>query len=268
MKSYCWIYFISLLGFNCWKALGKESINIVIARYKESTAHLRWLGRYPHIFYNRGEKLVDSDVLHSVYQPKNVGREGWIYVDHIIKNYHNLSDINVFSQTSQSAISEIQFRKYVEALASGEMSLSGNGTDGFGYFGTCCLVAKFGMGSVGEVKHKYNISERAYERDQVGMHEIITKIIQKEDIPAPELLRFNPTAVFAVSRARIHSNPIAYYERLRDYVLGDGDLPMGHGEGIVVERSWAYIFNSHCGHAASYECALHHPGLKCLEQPQ
>jgi hypothetical protein len=207
------------------------SINVIVARYKEPLEHLRWLHHFPHIIYNRDHLSVpDMNDLNTIYQPINVGREGWIYADHIINHYNNLSDINIFTQTIQSCITDTQFRKYTEDLASGAMSL--DSTRGFAYMGDQCLTVRSGMGSVSDVRDKYNISASAYERSQEGMREIISQILLKTNLPLQaERLRFNPTAVFAVSKEAILSNPVSYYLRLRDKVLGDGDKTQFKDEG-------------------------------------
>eukprot|EP00428_Durinskia_dybowskii_P087530 CAMPEP_0170448048 /NCGR_PEP_ID=MMETSP0117_2-20130122/50498_1 /TAXON_ID=400756 /ORGANISM="Durinskia baltica, Strain CSIRO CS-38" /LENGTH=268 /DNA_ID=CAMNT_0010709187 /DNA_START=63 /DNA_END=869 /DNA_ORIENTATION=- len=241
------------------------SVNVIIARYKEPLVHLRWLHHIPHIIYSREkESITDTDVLNTVFQPINVGREGWIYADHIVQNYNNLSDINIFSQAENPG-REIIFRKYTEDLFSGAVSVET--LNGFAYLGTQCLTVRSGMGSVAEVREKYNISATAYERSQEGMYEIISKIIMKTNLPPQDNLRFNPNGLFAVSKESILSNPISYYIRLRDVVLGDGDQPYFKNEGIVLERSWAYVFNSECSHKEIYQCALNHPDVQCEDRP-
>ena len=209
------------------------SVMVILARYKESLHHLRWLQHVPHVIYNRHlESASDTDVLNLVHQPINVGREGWIYADHIVRNYHNLSDINIFSQAVHNVvISDEGFHEEVELLVRGGKSLKQR--NGFAYFGNMCLKVRSHMGDIDMVKNKFNISDSATPRTAAGMREIISKIIDKKDLPAdPERLRFTPTAVFAVTRAAIHSNPIDYYVRLRDFVLGDGDKDNTHGEGM------------------------------------
>ena len=226
------IFFLGVVGVSVISAT--SSVMVIIARYKESLDHLRWLQHIPHVIYNRHlESAWNTDILHLVYQPINVGREAWIYADHIVRNYHNLSDINIFTQADNNphVISNEQFRHEVELLVRGEKSLKQS--DGFAYFANMCLKVRSHMGDIDMVKNKFNISDSATPRTAAGMREIISKIIDKKNLPAdPERLRFTPTAVFAVTRAAIHSNPIDYYVRLRDFVLGDGDKDNIHGEGM------------------------------------
>jgi hypothetical protein len=66
---------------------------LVVARYNES---IKWLFRdfTNCIIYNKGEKLnINNEII-----LQNVGRESETYLQHIIKNYDNLSDITIFTQ--------------------------------------------------------------------------------------------------------------------------------------------------------------------------
>ena len=229
-------YIICSVVFAFKLVRSNPSVRVVIARYREPLGHLRWLQHIPHIIYNRHkESVTDTDVLNTIHQPINVGREGWIYADHIIKHYSNLSDINIFSQAIQNpnCITDAQFRKYTEDLFSGVLSLEA--TKGFAYMGDQCLTVRSDMGREDAVKAKYNISTSANERSQEGMREIISHILLKTNLPLQaERLRFNPTAVFAVSKQAILSNPVSYYLRLRDIVLGDGDKPQDRNEGTYI----------------------------------
>jgi hypothetical protein len=188
-------------------------------------------------------------------------------MDHIIRNYNYLSDLNVFAQAEQSADLDGNkgFRKAVESLHREEASMIHS--DGFAYFGHVCLSATCGMFKGEEdqtVRNKYDLSPTIPEDTHEGLHHIMESMLQKDDLPEPDLIRFNPGAVFVVTRARILSNPVEYYVRIRDYVLGEGDHPSYKKEGVVIERSWPMIFNSWCSSSVDYNCALNLPKLKCV----
>lgn len=67
-------------------------MDLIVSRYKEN---ITWLEKLPSfikpIVYN---KFIDNDT----YSLPNVGREGHTYLHHIVKNYDNLSKINIFCQ--------------------------------------------------------------------------------------------------------------------------------------------------------------------------
>jgi len=76
-----------------------DKVKIIVARYNES---LNWLTEYPfnqfeYIIYNKGnnDNFIKDNVI-SIINLSNVGRCDHTYLYHIIENYNNLSDINVF----------------------------------------------------------------------------------------------------------------------------------------------------------------------------
>ena len=51
------------------------------------------------IIYNKSESLLRNLPLNRVeIKCENIGREGYTYINHIINNYYNLNDVNVFIQ--------------------------------------------------------------------------------------------------------------------------------------------------------------------------
>ena len=79
---------------------------VVIARHREGVSHLQWLRDYPHVIYNRGGDRAFKEEgywlpLKHVHFERNVGRESFIYLSHIIDNYDRLANITVFSQVKQ-----------------------------------------------------------------------------------------------------------------------------------------------------------------------
>ena len=70
---------------------------IVVARYNEN---IEWLNNEMEncIIYNKGNKLnIKNEIM-----LENVGRESESYLQYIIKNYHNLPDVIVFTQAKIS----------------------------------------------------------------------------------------------------------------------------------------------------------------------
>jgi hypothetical protein len=67
--------------------------DIIVARYNENVEWLNSLNSKAQIFlYNKGQHSDDS------IQLPNIGREAHTYIHHIISNYNNLSDYNIFCQ--------------------------------------------------------------------------------------------------------------------------------------------------------------------------
>lgn len=64
---------------------------LIVSRYNED---ILWTDNFDCIIYNKGDFLDKSNT----FQLPNIGRESHTYLYHIINNYNNLSDINIFCQ--------------------------------------------------------------------------------------------------------------------------------------------------------------------------
>jgi len=77
----------------------KKSIDIIISRYNED---LKWtlltpFNKFNYILYNKGtDDNFEKSKLKKIIKLDNIGREGHTYLYHIINNYDELADINVF----------------------------------------------------------------------------------------------------------------------------------------------------------------------------
>jgi len=77
----------------------EKSITVIIARYKED---LKWtlyepFNKFKYIVYNKGdnEDFEKQNVI-NVIKLENIGRDFHTHFYHIVNNYENLSDINIF----------------------------------------------------------------------------------------------------------------------------------------------------------------------------
>jgi len=68
--------------------------DIIVARYKEDISWLTNITGSNIFLYEKGEKSLEYN---SIKLP-NIGREAHTYLYHIIQNYNNLNDINIFLQ--------------------------------------------------------------------------------------------------------------------------------------------------------------------------
>jgi hypothetical protein len=92
-------YFIDICS-TANKLLESDDIILIIARYNED---LEWLkeqpfNKYDVIIYNKGDNdnFYKSPKIKKIINLKNVGREPHTYLYHIITNYNNLNNINIF----------------------------------------------------------------------------------------------------------------------------------------------------------------------------
>jgi hypothetical protein len=197
---------------------------IIIARYKEETSHLHWLTNYNHVIYNRGERINNSS-LNIIQQYENVGRESFIYLQHIIKHYHRLPQLLVFSQAAQRSIevfnyTNINFQETVQKIANKEIILNSN-NDGFAYIIPRCFDFSFGVKSWKFEKDNYFINLYGFEAFNP---------------------RFSPTGCFLVTRDAILRNSKEYYIKLIKTLNYENSPRIGH----FFERSWSYVFHSNC----------------------
>jgi len=84
---------------NKGKKSTKKTITVVIARYKED---LKWtleepFNQFRYVVYNKGddEDFEKTNVI-KILKLKNMGKDLQTHFHHIVHNYENLSDINVF----------------------------------------------------------------------------------------------------------------------------------------------------------------------------
>lgn len=99
-------------------------IHVVVARFREPIGHLAWLSKFPHTIYSRGggeiSPMSSASPLHIVERLENVGREAFIFLDHIVKHFDHLAEVNVFTQAVQNVrtlYTEEDFQSDVQKLA-------------------------------------------------------------------------------------------------------------------------------------------------------
>lgn len=190
---------------------------------------LGWVRQYPHIVYNRGRHFVDYNCTHL---KENVGREGYVYLRHLIENYYRLANITVFLQADSSAspkfVHSRTFRANVENLASGNITLPAE-SDGFAFLG----VENNCMSKLAQC-----INKHTYLRTPEFVTDFDTLL--NFTVPNP---RFAPQALFAVTREAVHRNPIDYYSTIMEKLSHENNPFYGY----FVEGAWPEIFHSKCG---------------------
>lgn len=141
------------------------NVSLVVARYNEPINEIDWIRDYPHVLYNRGRALYDhkpwNDSLPlnivDLTQYANCGRESYIYLSHIIHNYHQLANLNIFSTAYQEithtkVYTNKNFQEDVQNLASGKIFLT-PANDGFiNLVPTCIPLLPY----LGNKVHLYN----------------------------------------------------------------------------------------------------------------
>lgn len=220
----------------------RTDIHIVLARFDEALDHLEWLTQYNraklYTIYNRGETDVPSKWL-SKNLLENVGRESFIYLSHIIKHYHSLADVMVFSQAInhfEKKYVDVDFQKDVEDLIHKRLVIPPE-SDGFAFFVPYCFPADKGLTTVrglGNIKKDPIFTE--------GYTKMLNYTVEKP--------RFCPTACFAVTRNAILRNSRQYYIALTRTLNFYFNPIAGH----FFERAWPEVFHSNCSAGTDFHC--------------
>jgi len=213
----------------------KFQLQVVITRFNEDVSHLAWLSDFHHIIYNRGDELPPSTSqnLNIITQYENVGRESFVYINHILHNYHRLADITVFSQIAHDKAAALNYTDAdFQATVRGFHNKSLRFTqknDGFVFLVPVCF------------NWQYGVKDWRFERDNYF------KNLYQFEVPAP---RFGPTGAFAITRELILRNPKSYYVSLVRTLGSENNPRIGH----FMERTWPELFHSHCSAYEEYHC--------------
>lgn len=88
-----------IINKDYFKKDNSKTIDIIVSRYNED---LKWtlnkpFNKFKYIVYNKGtNENFEKSHVKKIINLNNVGREGHTYLYHIINNYTNLADINIF----------------------------------------------------------------------------------------------------------------------------------------------------------------------------
>ena len=203
--------------------------SLIIARYNED---LDWLKKYKDFkitVYNKGLELKVTP-FYKIINLENKGRESHTWLYHIVKNYNNLNENNIFLQGKIDDLNCMVYsepKKYLKKI------------DKYGF-----SVSRFGL--LGPTHWKWNIG---IENDERYKEQWINNEITKSDMGFrnfalkifPNIPLFVATSYggcFAVKKETILQHKIIFYERLLD-ILSKSKNPI---EGHYMERLWCYIF--------------------------
>ena len=224
---------------------------LVVARYLEN---IDWLKPYASQCFvvNKGylqETSPDSLLsFPNVIKHENIGRESQTYLFFIIKNYHCLPDIVIFTQGkihdhfSESA--STLFSRFITEVQTCGASFPTHvhpSTD------PSCKSSWDPDWNVFEIEINENdtptktLTTFVLEECYFNGNKIRFDVWFQEHIGRPYTFPFKlyRNAIFAVHKSRILARPISFYENLLRFCSHHIDPAEGH----FLERSWYYIFN-------------------------
>jgi len=221
-----------------------DKINFIISRYNEN---LKWTLEYPYnkykyIVYNKGnnENFEKKNVIKVITLP-NIGRETHTYLYHIINNYDNFKDINVFFPGSIDTTHNIFKKKLISSKLINYIEK----------YNTPVFI------SFNNIKNNKIVDEFRYF--QVDSYSSTTKenfYLNKESktekcFYRPYYKWYNKLfgnrqsntvihyGIFSVDKRDILQYPKDYYEKLITYVNNSSNPEAGH----YFEKSWGVIFS-------------------------
>lgn len=243
-----------------------KKIAIIIARYNED---LDWIKNIPDFFdiyvYNKGATCKLPQKKNLILQElENIGRESHTYLTHIINNFNNLHDINIFCQgdsiTHNKDFLKLLTKYYlfepIQPLSSYYVKTSEYDStppiellyktkyleidkiptylDYNNYFFKTVYPIYYTNISldiiINKIQEKYNLID--YIINELGL----------KNIDKNYLIPVSYAGIFSVNNKLILNNDINFYKKILNYLLYDKQID-GVDNGFIIERLWMSVFN-------------------------
>jgi len=203
--------------------------SLIIARYDED---IEWVKKYNDFnitIYNKGNKLEDEP-FYKIINLENKGRESQSWLYHIVNNYYQLDEINVFLQGKIDDLDCMAFSNpndYLEKINKYGFAASRYGLLGPFHWDWNVNIEK-------DIRYKRQWENNEISRSSIGFRNFSKKLFP--DIPLFVATSYG--GCFAVKKDMILLQSIGFYEELLD-ILSKNKNPI---EGHYMERLWCYIF--------------------------
>jgi hypothetical protein len=213
-------------------------VDIIVSRFNES---LEWMNEEPfnnfrYIVYNKGEnENLEKKYIKSIINLPNVGRCDHTYLFHIVNNFDNLANINVFFPGSLNIEHKKEkakkilhnILKYKKAIFCSNISVKG-------------------------IKNEFE----NFVLDEWQCSELSNKSLNNESKLLPALIRpfgnwfkfhfgdikvkyYTLNGIFSIQKMDILKHDINRYKKLLSGVQRHSNPEVGH----FLERSWAAVFH-------------------------
>ncbi len=203
--------------------------SLIISRYDEDISWLKKYKNFNIIIYNKGEPL-SKEFNFNVQEITNVGRESHTWLFHIIKNYKNLDEYNIFLQGRIDDLGCMAYQdlnKYKKDLIKNQFSVSRFGLLGPFHWG-------FNVGIEKDPKYQKQWNDGEITRSQIGFRSYAKKYFPK----IPIFLSTSYGGCFGVSKNLILNYEIDFYKSLINTVCNSSNPIESH----YLERLWCYMF--------------------------
>lgn len=209
----------------------RDTVKVIIAKYREDISWAEELG-YDYIVYDKSESPLPTARI-----MKNIGREAHTYLTHIVTNYSDLADVNVFVQGNPFDHIDDQQAGTVESLRSmiADVVESGTPFKGFAWFKLKCDA----LGRPHDMRKPENEGRWTGWGKDIPVGEVFEKLFQART--PRQIIARAPTGVFAVTGKRIRTRPKEFYQYALHLIEDDPDD--SNNTGHAFERLWQLIFN-------------------------
>tara|TARA_Y100000589_G_scaffold214927_1_gene202759 strand:+ start:214 stop:912 length:699 start_codon:yes stop_codon:yes gene_type:complete len=203
--------------------------SLIIARYKED---LGWLEKYKDFkitVYNKGSRFKNEQFF-KIINLENKGRESQTWLYHIVKNYNNLNDINIFLQGAIDDLNCMAYQNpndYLKKINKYGFEVSRYGLLGPFHWDWNVNIDK-------DIRYKKQWDNHEISRSTVGFRNFSKNLFPN----MPLFVATSYGGCFAVKKEIIHQHNLVFYEKLLD-ILSQNKNPI---EGHYMERLWCYIF--------------------------
>ena len=213
------------LSSNCTTSFG-PAYEFVVAHYNED---MSWLGRHAdhcHV-YDKGGNLAANLSFKQWERLPNVGREAHTYLYHIITNYDHLADVTVFTQGSISEHPSNVYNDITQYVQ--DARRYGFSTKYYHHIQHWGRLSHIG-------KWKDELDRGVMKQANTTLGEFWEIIFATPHPMHAEAAAFS--AVFGVSRDRVHNHPKEFYQNIIQFLSYHSNPEEGH----YMERLWGAIF--------------------------
>ncbi len=203
--------------------------SIIISRYNEN---LNWLDNYKDlnlIIYNKGLNNVKNKFNNLIEIP-NVGRESHTWLFHIIQNYNNLTDVNIFLQGRIDDLGCMSFQSPIEYIKNTKKY--GFAVKRFGLLGP--LHWKDYLGIEKDPRYKKEWFKGDIATNSKGFRKFSKKYFPN----IPIFVATSYGGCFGVTKEKIRRYELSFYKTL----IKELEYHQNPIEGHFMERLWCYMF--------------------------
>ena len=202
---------------------------IIIARYNEN---LDWLYKYQEfkiLVYNKGS-YCNFKKANKIINLPNIGRESHTWLHHIVTNYDDLDEVNIFLQGRIDDLGKLAYKDVNKYYS--ECKYRGFSVSRFGILGPFHWNKNLSLER--NPKYSKKLKNKSLYEPKTSFKKLAKTFMHK--IPIFTVTSYG--GCFAVSKDLIRQYDLRFYKELLN-ILSKNENPI---EGHYMERLWCYLF--------------------------